>query len=234
MGQGLPDERVRPALSLQRWDRVTFVHWRYRPAELSPLLPPGVRLQVIDGSAWVGLVPLVLGLQAPRLPAAPGWATFAEVNVRTYVTDGEHDGLVFLRVHCARRLVVAALRGGLGLPYAYVPGTVGTAAGATTYAMAGTRVTVEAGPPVAPDPLLTALTGLFSAFTRRAGATWRVPVEHPPWPLHDARLLRLRTDVLRHAGLPDPVGDRPLVHWSPGVDVRVGAPRRAAPARAAL
>jgi uncharacterized protein YqjF (DUF2071 family) len=234
MGGELPDERVRPALSLQRWDRVAFVHWRYRPDALRPHVPPGVRLQVVDGSAWVGLVPLVLHLRAPRPPAAPGWAAFAELNLRTYVTDGEHDGLVFLRVHCARRLVVAALRAGLGLPYAYVPGTARTRAGVTTWAMAGTRVAVEAGAPVAPDPLLTALTARFSAFTRHAGATWRVPVEHPPWPLHEARTLRLRTDVLRRAGLPDPQDDRPLAHWSPGVDVRVGAPRRAAPERVAL
>ncbi|MFP3714498.1 YqjF family protein [Puerhibacterium sp. TATVAM-FAB25] len=233
MAGGLPDERVRPALSLQRWDRVAFVHWRYRPDELRPLLPPGVRLQVVDGSAWVGLVPLVLHLRVPGLPA-PGWATFAEVNVRTYVTDGEHDGLVFLRVHCARRLVVAALRAGLGLPYAYVPGRAGTRAGVTTWAMTGTRVAVEAGTPAAPDPLLTALTARFSAFTRHVGATWRVPVEHPPWPLHEARVLRLRTDALRRAGLPDPRDERPLAHWSPGVDVRVGAPRPAAPGRVAL
>jgi uncharacterized protein YqjF (DUF2071 family) len=115
-----------------------------------------------------------------------------------------------------------------------VPGAAGTSAGVTSYDMAGTRVSVEPGAPAGADPLLTALTARFSAFTRHAGTTWRVPVEHPPWPLHEARLHRLRTDVLRRAGLADPQDDRPLVHWSPGVDVRVGAPRRAAPGRVAL
>jgi uncharacterized protein YqjF (DUF2071 family) len=33
--------------------------------------------------------------------------------------------------------------------------------------------------------------------------------------------------MLTDAGLPPPEG-QPLVHWSPGVDVRMGAPRPAA------
>jgi uncharacterized protein YqjF (DUF2071 family) len=83
---------------------------------------------------------------------------------------------------------------------------------------------VQQGTGVAPDPLLESLTGRFNAFTRRAGRLWRVPVEHPPWPLHDARLLRPHTDMLSLAGLPQPDGE-PMVHFSPGVDVRLGAPR---------
>lgn len=40
----------------------------------------------------------------------------------TYVSDGEHDGVLFLRVLCARRLVAGAFRAGLGLPYGCSPG----------------------------------------------------------------------------------------------------------------
>ena len=77
------------------------------------------------------------------------------------------------------------------------------------------------------DALVTSLTGRWSTFTPHLGRLWRVPVEHPPWPLHRARLDRLSTSMLADAGLPSPEGE-PLVHWSPGVDARVGAPRRAA------
>jgi uncharacterized protein YqjF (DUF2071 family) len=222
-----PDQPVRTALSVQRWERLTFVHWRYPADVLRPRLPRGLELQTHDGSAWVGLTPFVMaGLRPPVLPAVPGWSTFAETNLRTYVTDGRHDGVWFMRVHCARRLVVAAFRAGLGLPYDYVPGTVGTQRGTTTYIMGRTRVTVDVGDAIEPDSLVDALTGRWSAYTRHLGLLWRVPVEHEPLPVRDARLLALRTDLFERADLPEPVGD-PMVHFSPGVHTRVGGPRLA-------
>lgn len=87
------------------------------------------------------------------------------------------------------------------------------------------RVVVEPGDAVRfPDAWSDAVTGRWNSFTRRAGTLWRVPVEHAPWPLHDAAAPRLRTDLLEACGLPTPSG-APRVSWSPGVDVRVGAPR---------
>jgi uncharacterized protein len=223
---------VRPALSLQRWERIAFVHWRYPASALRPLVPEDLSLQELDGSAWVGLTPFVLArLRLPGLPPVPGWSSFAEVNLRTYVTDGVHDGVWFLRVHCARRLVARAFRGGLGLPYVFVPGSVDTQGTATAYATAGTRIVVQAGAPAPLDPVLESLTGRWSAFTRQAGRVWRIPVEHPPWQLHRARLLRLTTDIFARAGLAPP-DDEPVVHFSPGVDVRIGAPRLASTPRA--
>ena len=222
-----PDQHVRPALSLQRWKHLTFLHWRYPAPLLRPLVPAGLRLQLLDGDAWVGLTPFILSrLRAPALPPVPGWSTFAEVNLRTYVTDGERDGVLFLRVHCARRLVVGAFRVGLGLPYVYVPGSVRSTGGVTVYGTVGTRVVVDVGAPTDASALVASLTGRWSAFTRHLGVLWRVPIEHPPWPLHEARVVRLTTDMWRRADLPEPDGE-PLVHYSPGVPVRVGAPRRA-------
>ena len=49
-------------------------------------------------------------------------------------------------------------------------------------------------------------------------------VEHEPWPLQQATLVSLEETVRRAAGLPDDTAP-PLVHYSPGVRVRVGAPR---------
>ena len=227
-----PDEHVRPAASLQRWERIAFVHWRYPPRALQPFVPPGLELQQLDGAAWVGFTPFLLsGLRVPGMPPVPRWSTFAETNLRTYVTDGTHDGVLFLRVHCANPLVAAAFRLGLGLPYVDVAGKVTVQGSTTTYDAAGTHVVVESGLPLDPDPLTASLTGRWSAFSRHAGLVWRVPVEHQPWPLRKAHLLHLETDMLERAGLPLPRGGA-LVHYSPGVDARIGPPRPAARAPA--
>ena len=48
-------------------------------------------------------------------------------------------------------------------------------------------------------------------------------VEHEPWPLYRAALVGLKETVRRAATLPE--GGAPaLVHYSPGVHVRIGAP----------
>lgn len=228
MSGRLPDATVPRPLSLQRWEHVAFVHWRYPVATLRPIVPAGLEVQELDGSAWVGFVPFLLTrMRAPGLPAVPRWSTFAELNLRTYVSDGEHDGVLFLRVLCAQRLVAAAFRVGLGLPYVHSPGRVETRGDATSYEATGTHAHVIVGPRQEPDALVTSLTGRWSAFTSHLGRIWRVPVEHPPWPLHRARLDRLTTGMPADIGLPPP-DDLPLVHWSPGVDARLGRPRPAA------
>jgi uncharacterized protein YqjF (DUF2071 family) len=73
------------------------------------------------------------------------------------------------------------------------------------------------------DHFLTARWMLFSVW---GGRMLRARVEHPPWPLHRGEVLEIDDDLVRAAGLPQPVG-APLVHCSPGVDVRIGRPERA-------
>lgn len=182
MSGRLPDAPVSRPVSLQRWEQVAFVHWRYPVAALRPFVPASLDVQQIDGSGWVGLVPFrFVRVRAPGLPAVPGWSTFPELNLRTYVSDGRRDGVLFLRVLCPRRLVTTAFRAGLGLPYVHAPVHLEHHAGATSYEGDGTRAHVVVGAAEEPDPVVASLTGRWSAFTQHLGRLWRVPVEHQPW-----------------------------------------------------
>lgn len=225
MSGAAPDHRVRVPLSHQRWADATFLHWRYQPAQLRPLVPAGLELQVLDGSAWLSLTPFTLAaLRVPGLPPVPRWSTFPEVNLRTYVSDGEHDGVLFLRIRCGRRLVTAGFRYGLGLPYVYRRGSVRLEDERVEYRVRGTQADVAVGARVAPSGLEHALTGRWNAYSVHAGRLLRVPIEHPTWPLHEARVTGFRTDIWDGLDLRPPEAE-PWVHFSPGVDVRVGAPR---------
>jgi uncharacterized protein len=222
---------VRVPTNLQRWDRVTFLHWPYPPALVQRHLPPGLVVDVPDGAAWVGVTPFVMrGLRFPLTPALPPWSRFLEVNVRTYVRHPASgtDGLWFFTLLAPRAAVVAGLRV-VGLPYSLAGGDARGDAAGTAYRAASRhhgslRCEVRPGAALTrPTGWLDAVTGRWNAYTRRAGRLWRIPVEHDPWPLHDAAA-DVRTDVLERAGLPAP--DRePIVTWSPGVDVRIGVPR---------
>ncbi|MBA2477739.1 MAG: DUF2071 domain-containing protein, partial [Sporichthyaceae bacterium] len=56
----------------QHWVDLTFLHWRVHPEAVAPLLPPGTRPDVHDGSSWVGLIPFrLLGAGLGRGRAVP-------------------------------------------------------------------------------------------------------------------------------------------------------------------
>lgn len=230
-----PDHRVRRPVSLQTWSDVTFLHWRLPPAAVQPLLPPGLEVEVLDGSAWVGIVPFRMrDVRAPGLPTPPRWGDFPELNARTYVRgpDG-HDGVWFVTMYCPPISFIGALRT-LGLPYRHADARVSREGATFSYRFArrpdlpsrpllAARVDVgDIAPEVERRPLIDSLTGRWNAYTRRAGRLIRVPVEHEPWRLFtaSAELTSIRWSAL---GIPEPEGD-PLVHFSPGVHARFGAP----------
>jgi uncharacterized protein YqjF (DUF2071 family) len=51
-----PHDVAHPVM-LQGWYDLTALHWRFEPAEVQALLPPGFVVDTFDGSAWVGLIP---------------------------------------------------------------------------------------------------------------------------------------------------------------------------------
>ena len=103
----------------QSWLDVAFLHWRYDPAIVRPLVPRGLELDLHDGAAWIGLVPFTIaGLTLPRAPAVPYLSNFPETNVRTYATDRTGGaGVWFFSLDAARLLAVVGARVGYGLPY---------------------------------------------------------------------------------------------------------------------
>jgi uncharacterized protein YqjF (DUF2071 family) len=102
-----------PAMTVMRqtWNDVSFLHWRYDPAVVRPLLPRGLELDVCDGAAWVGLVPFYISGLRPL-------SDFPETNVRTYATDRTgKSGVWFFSLDAARLLAVVGARAGYALPY---------------------------------------------------------------------------------------------------------------------
>jgi uncharacterized protein YqjF (DUF2071 family) len=230
-----PEEQVAWPVVFQRWQTLTFLHWAYDPADVQRLLPAGLDVQTYGGVAWVGITPFLLSdFRPPGLVAIPGLSTFPETNVRTYVIDRNGlDGLWFLSLDVSRLAIVLGARVCLGLPYHWAAMTV-EAGPMVTYRSrrqwppaADHHIVVEPGSPLAAEELDERdhfLTGRWRAFIRMAGRVVYVPVEHQPWPLWRVRIHQLDEDLLVAAGLPAPGGE-PVAHYSPGVDVRLGAPR---------
>lgn len=227
---------VERATMIHRWDLLTFIHWAYEPEQVQRLLPEGLTVDTYDGKAWVGLVPFKMQVRLPWGPALPWLSNFPETNVRTYVTapDGTR-GVWFMSLEAARLAAVATARTTYRLPYFWAKMTLDHREEVYRYETArrwpGPRgvasvVQVRVGEQYAPEQLgafdhfLTALWRLYSA--KRNGLRY-ARVQHDPWPLHRAELLELDDSLMEAAGLPAPTGE-PVVHWSPGTEVRIGFP----------
>lgn len=237
---------------IHRWDLLTFLHWPYPPDVVQALLPKGLTVETFDdGSpggpqAWVGLVPFMMEARLPKGPAIPGVSRFCETNVRTYVTapDGSR-GVWFLSLDATKLPAVIAARQGFRLPYYWSEMTFSQDGAEVRYdcrrrwpdgdrlgrkaavVKPESTVRMRVGEAIAPDQVtpfenyLSARWRLYSAYPRqlRYALAW-----HEPWPLHRAEVLELDDHLMEAGGLPRPEGE-PVCHWSPGVEVRIGALR---------
>jgi uncharacterized protein YqjF (DUF2071 family) len=235
---------VRRVVFTQAWRDLTFVHWAVDPGVVAPLLPSGVRPDVLDGATQVGLVAFRMrGVGIGPSPGIPYFGSFAETNVRLYTVDGAGQRGVFFLTLDASRLVPVLVARALGVPYCWSRMAVAAAGDTRTYTCrrrwpaprgVTSRLAVRIGAPVA-DPselerFVTARWGLHlsgrsapSRGPRPATAYW--PNEHPEWPLHRAELLDLDDGLVAAAGLPAPTTAPSSVLWSPGVAVRFGPKR---------
>ncbi len=227
-----PVRVLRPAMR-QVWRDLTFLHWPYAAESVRPLVPNSLELDLWGGAAWVGLVPFAIeGLTHPRVPPAPWLSHFLETNVRTYVVDRQgRRGVWFFSLDAARLAAVVGARVAFALPYFWARMSLDRVGPDVRYrsrrlgpGRAGCDVAVKVEQGIAsPSDLELFLTARFRLFAERGGRLRYAEVEHPPWPLARASVVRLREDLLEAAGLPGPHG-APLAHFSERVAVTVGWP----------
>ncbi len=229
-------EPVRRPVMMQGWKDLTYVHFSYDPEVVQRRLPPGLEVDTFEGRAWVGLVAFHMeDIRLPHTPPFPYLGTFPETNVRTYVRGPYgRQGVWFDSLDITRMVPVLFALGTYRLPYRWSKMSIEHSDGNVKYRAKRrwpgprgftSRIVARPGLPTAATDLehfLTARWGLYSRFGK--GLAY-APVDHAPWPLQAATLVDFQDRLIEAAGYPPPSGD-PLVHYSPGVDVRIGLPRR--------
>lgn len=195
----------RPFLTA-RWENLFLVTYAVPPALLEPRLPPGLTLDVRDGSAFVSLVAFeFLDTRVLGIPW-PGYRNFAELNLRFYVRHGEQRGVVFVREFVPQRLVAAIARWLYNEPYLAAPLTARREATADhlrlefrlRHAGREHRIEVTGGLPACRTDH-GSIEHFFKehswGFGRtRAGALLRYQVDHPIWDVYPVRDYRLDVD----------------------------------------
>jgi uncharacterized protein len=235
-----PEERVQLAVVHQTWRDMAFLHWSLPPDRLRAAVPSALELDLHDGRAWIGITAFEVADQRLAVgPPLPGWSIYPETNVRTYVRgpDGR-DGIWFFTLEVDNVATVAAARPTLGVPYRWARMRV-TSSGSSVHRYDSERRGCSSDEPPGhhialradPEPWVTVdglghfLTGRWRAFSRPLGLLVATPVEHTPWPLHDASILEIEQTLLTGFGI-DRATRPEHVLWSPGVQARLGPPRR--------
>lgn len=219
---------------IQRWHDLLFMHWRVEPHQVRPLIPTGLELDTLDGSAWVGVVPFRMSdVRFRRVPPFPGTSAFPELNVRTYVTKDGKPGVWFFSLDAASAIAVWAARHWFHLPYFRAQFALTKSEdGRIAYRSRRThRGAPSADLRVSYKPIGEAfraqsgsleyfLTERYCLYSSDGQQIFRGEIDHEPWPLQPAEAqIKLNTMAAASAiALPN---EKPLFHFARYQSVRI-------------
>ena len=223
----------------QSWSDLLFAHWPVDPGQLSSQLPPGLDLDLFDGEAWVGLVPFRMSNVRLRwTPNLPGFSTFPELNLRTYVRIKDRPGVWFLTLEASQKLAVRIARAWFHLPYhdanmrcdrdgpdiVYESVRTGRAAKKPRFkGRYGPRGEVYLSRAGSLEHWLTERYCLYACSPD--GTILSADVQHGPWPLQAAGAEIELEELTAAHGITLPARE-PLLHFARHIDVVTWAPHR--------
>jgi uncharacterized protein YqjF (DUF2071 family) len=223
----------------QRWSRLLFAHWPVPANEIQAKLPRGLRVDTLDGTGWLGVVPFTMdrvrfrtaGQQSLRIPSAH---TFPELNLRTYVIgpDGR-AGVYFFSLDAGSLLAVLGARIGFGLPYFWASMHERVEADIIHYnshRLVGPAANFKASyrslnTSAVKDDLSHFLTERYALYVHRFGAVRSGEIHHRPWQLENAEA-EIRENTLPQTfgfTLPD---IPPILHYSQEIEMEAWTLRR--------
>jgi uncharacterized protein YqjF (DUF2071 family) len=229
----------RSHLVAERWQSVLFLHWALPKEAVQRHLPKRLTADTFDGLGWISAMLFTVTKARVRpLPPVPGLSRFHQAVLHTHVhLDGMDPGVWFYSLD-AGNPVALALGRLLQLPW--FPARVKRALKGDEQRFESSRLDVRKAKRASINAAWRSTGALIEAphgsrehfLTQRffryspamAGRLWKRQLHHAPWPLFPAELRTLEQTIDEAQGLPF-LSKRPLVHWSPGVDVELFSPR---------
>ena len=200
---------------------------------MRPHIPAALQLDTFDGECWLGIIPFHMAGVARR--ELPFGSRFRELNVRTYVTDGNKSGVWFFSLDASDGMAVWAARRWFGLPYHLA--SIRMIEQGQRFSYESTRakgvatLRAEYGP--AGDVFEAELGGLDHWLTERyclsannrKGELVRAEVQHAPWSLQPAHATIRENTMTQELGIDIP-DDLPVTHFAKKLEVVVWPPER--------
>jgi uncharacterized protein len=227
-----------PWVLAQTWLDTCFLHWPVEPGALRRAVPGELDVETFDGVAWLTITPLFVRASRPRLvPPLSRWASFPELNLRTYTSLAGKPGVYFLSLDCASALAVAAARALYRLPYRLARMSMRREGARTVLSSRRVRpgplparfavAYAPLGEPVSPAPgsLDHWLLERYCCYgVDRLLGVLRTEIQHPPWRVRQAEVQLGENTLASAHGLT--LHGPPLAHLGRRQDVLFWAPQR--------
>jgi len=102
----------------QEWNNALFIHWEISIDILKNYVPQSLTIDTFDGKAYISLVAFTMEKIRPRyLPSLSFISDFHEINIRTYISNGNKKGVYFLNIEAEKLLSAIIAKNISGLPY---------------------------------------------------------------------------------------------------------------------
>ncbi|MBO4234670.1 DUF2071 domain-containing protein [Riemerella anatipestifer] len=102
----------------QEWNKALFLHWIVPFELLREYVPNHLDLDTFKGNCYISLVAFTMEKIRPRfLPSIKCISDFDEVNLRTYVYNGNKRGVYFLNIEAGKSVSSFIAKVISGLPY---------------------------------------------------------------------------------------------------------------------
>jgi uncharacterized protein YqjF (DUF2071 family) len=211
----------------QTWRDLLFMHWPIEKRTFCQLIPPPFELDLFDGSAWIGVVPfLMTNIHFRNLVAIPGFSSFAELNVRTYVRYQGKPGVHFFSLDAANFVAVEVARLWYHLPYYCAQMSKRDVSDTITYTSKridrrGSEARLEVDYRPVGEPFLSSPDSLDAWLTERyclytvspAGQPLIGEIHHRPWPLQKAEAQIKSNSMAQACGIQLPSVE-PILHFA--------------------
>lgn len=177
------------------------------------------------------------GIRGRGLFSFPGLSHFPELNVRTYVTQGQKRGVYFFSLDAASLPAVWAARRFFHLPYFHARMSCRNRGGEVLYSSQRLNSPAEFRANYRPTASARVreegsidhwLTERYCLYTIHHGRVYRGEIHHHPWPLHHAEAELVTNSVATASGilLPDTA---PHLLFARRLEVLIWPLRRADP-----
>jgi uncharacterized protein YqjF (DUF2071 family) len=176
------------------WKNLLMLNYAVDPSLVEPFVPAGTELDTFGGNTYVSLVGFEFNRTRVLGFTVPFHQNFEEVNLRFYVRRGSKRGVVFIRELVPRYAVAMIARFAFNENYSCVPMSHRVEAGKVEYSWklgSGRCVmTIETdGERFLPleGSLSQFITEHYWGYTPQKGGTLEYEVQHPPWPVWNAK-----------------------------------------------
>ena len=213
----------------QSWYDLAFLHFRAEAKELREYIPNSLEIEQYDGTAWISIVPFrMFDVMRGNLPSLYPLRNFPELNLRTYVREGERSGVWFFSLDADCFPIVAGGRLLYNLPYFYSSMKHSRSKGVHDFMCCRRFTDVKFSAQFRPigeefyadagsfEHWVTERYCLYSS--NRRGVISSVDVHHKQWPLKQVEYEIRENDLFKTAKL-NIIESESIGHFSHGVDV---------------